>query len=379
MEKLFCLKCKKEFDVNTPIWRCTCGSILDIEVESKFVIRRIKQREKNLWRYLEALPVYSRSKVLSFGEGFTPLIDIPSGRYGEYRILFKLEFLSPTGSFKDRGATVLLSKANELGIKKVLCDSSGNAAAAVAAYASLGGIDCDIYVPEYTEAGKLVQISMYGANVIKVPGSRQDTSDAAFKAAQEIYFASHFWNPFFFQGTKTFSFEIWEQLNYHAPDNIIIPTGHGTLLLGAFKGFEELRKTQMIEKLPRIIAVQSESCAPIYEIFHNNLKDIPDIKVQDNLAEGISISRPIRWMQIIDAIKSTSGTVLKVSDEEIKESLREWSSKGLYFEPTSASATAALAKCIKENIIQPEEFTIVPLTGFGLKATDKIGHMYHYI
>jgi len=212
--------------------------------------------------------------------------------------LIKFEQLFPTGSFKDRGASVLMSKVKELGVTKIVEDSSGNAGCAIAAYAAKAGIECDIFVPEKTSAGKLAQIQMYGANLVKIPESREDTALAALKAAEDSFYASHAWNPFFFQGTKTFAFEIWEQFNFNVPDTLIIPTGHGTLFIGAYLGFKDLLNQKLISKLPRFIAIQSEACAPIYKMFNEKLKEVPRVEPKETMVEGIKIAEPLRAKQI---------------------------------------------------------------------------------
>ena len=367
--ELWCPSCRRKYGINEPIWRCHCGSPLDVLIDSQFPRERIIKRRPNLWRYREALPLESKVRMVSFDEGFTPLI---FRDFQGYRVGLKVEYLFPTGSFKDRGATLLISKVGELGIQEVVEDSSGNAAAAIAAYCAASRITCHIYVPEATSFGKLTQIRMYGARLVKVPGSREDTARAAFEAAEQTYYASHYWNPFFFQGTKTFAFEIWEQLGWKVPRNLIIPVGHGTLLLGAYLGFQELKRAGMIEEIPRIFAVQSENCCPLFRIFHEDLTYLPQIAKKESLAEGIGISRPLRWKQIVEAVKSSGGTFLKVSEEEIVTSLRGLSQQGFFLEPTSAAAPAAVAKLIKRELIHSSELTLVPLTGTGLKAADKI-------
>ena len=167
------------------------------------------------------------------GEGFTPLEEI---ELDGHRVLLKIDYLFPTGSYKDRGATVLISKVKELGIRKVVEDSSGNAGSAIAAYCAKAGIECEIYVPQATSPEKLVQIQAYGATLKRVEGSREKTAEVAMGAASKFYYASHCWNPFFLHGTKTFAFEIWEQMDGKVPDVLILPVGHGTLFWEPISG-----------------------------------------------------------------------------------------------------------------------------------------------
>ena len=197
-------------------------------------------------------------------EGFTPLEEIA---FDGNRTLMKIDYLFPTGSYKDRGATVLMSKMKEWGVQKVVEDSSGNAGSAIAAYCAKAGIECEIYVPQYTSSEKTVQIQAYGATLRKVQGSRERTAEVAMEAASKIPYASHCWNPFFLHGTKTFAFEVWEQMDWKAPDVLVLPIGHGTLFLGAYIGFKELKEAGMIKRIPRLVGVQSASCAPLYRAF----------------------------------------------------------------------------------------------------------------
>ena len=367
--QLYCQQCGEKYSLNEPRWQCRCGSVLDIRMEVRFARDKINKRKPTLWRYREALPVRHDAGIISFDEGFTPLVLM---RFQGFRVGLKLEFLFPTGSFKDRGATVLVSKINELGIKEVVEDSSGNAGAAIAAYCAAAHIDCNIYVPGSTSAAKLTQMRMYGAKLVRIPGSREEAAEAALKIAQKTYYASHYWNPLFLQGTKTFAFEVWEQLGWEVPANLILPVGHGTLLLGVYTGFGDLKTAGMIEKVPRIFAVQSESCSPLYQAFHRNLDFLPQITEKESLAEGIHIRKPLRWKQLIEAVRVTGGTFLTVSEEEIIGSLKETGRRGFFIEPTSATAVAALEKLTQQNSIDPEELTVIPLTGTGLKTGGKI-------
>ncbi len=305
--------------------------------------------------------------IISFEEGFTPLL--PAELDGR-SVWIKQDHLFPTGSYKDRGASVLMSKVKELGISRVVEDSSGNAGCAIAAYSAKGRIQSEIYVPDSTSPGKLAQIEAYGAVLKKIPGSREDTARAVWDAAQKDYYASHSWNPFFFQGTKTWAFEVWEQLGWKAPDTILLPVGNGTLLLGAFIGFGELLEAGMIREIPRMIGVQSVHCAPLARAFREGLKEIPKIQPQETLAEGIAIAEPVRGKQIVEAVKKSGGSFLSVQEEEVKRALRLTGRMGFYVEPTAAAAVAGVLQYLKSS--DPEETIVSVFTGHGLKATEKI-------
>lgn len=368
MTKLCCGKCKTSYSIDEPLWRCPreeCGGLLDIEFEPAFPLDKISNRKPNLWRYREAIPINNDSHIVSFDEGFTPLINVS---IADKTILVKQEQLFSTGSYKDRGASVLISHVKALGIKKVVEDSSGNAGAAIAAYCANAGIECDIFVPETTSQGKLTQISLYGAHLHKIPGSREDTAAAVMHAAQKNYYASHSWNPFFFHGTKTFAFEVCEQLEWQAPDTVILPVGNGTLLLGAWIGFNELKRAKVIAKIPTLIGVQSANCAPLYHAFKENLQEVPTITGEKTLAEGIAIASPIRGKQILDAVRNSKGHFITVTEEEIKEALLEISGKGYYIEPTSASTIAGIKKYLRQCENNEDELIVSAFTGHGLKS-----------
>jgi len=367
MNQLICQKCKATHSLNDPRWKCDCGSVLDIEFKTVFDFDKISQRKSTMWRYREAIPIQDDANIVSFDEGFTPLTEV---NFDGKAVLMKQDQLFSTGSFKDRGASVLISKVKELGIKEVVEDSSGNAGSAISAYCAKAGIDCHIFVPEDTAAGKVAQIQLYGAKLKKVHGSREDTAQAVWQAAEKVYYASHSWNPFFFHGTKTIAFEVCEQLDWKSPDTIILPVGNGTLLLGAHIGFSELLQAEIIAKIPKIIAVQSENCAPLYWAFRENLAEIPTIDKKETLAEGIAVAEPVRGKQIVNAVKQSKGNFIVVSDSEIKKAVIEICRKGYYIEPTSAAAIAGVRKYLPQS--NAAEVIVSVFTGHGLKTTEKM-------
>jgi threonine synthase len=300
-------------------------------------------------------------------EGFTPLEEIT---FDGNRTLVKMDYVFPTGSYKDRGATVLMSKMKEWGVQKVVEDSSGNAGSAIAAYAAKGGIECEIYVPQDTSSEKTVQIQAYGATLRRVQGSRERTAEVAMEAASKITYASHCWNPFFLHGTKTFTFEVWEQMDWKAPDVLVLPIGHGTLFLGAYTGFRELKEAGMIRRIPRLVGVQSASCAPLYQAFKRGWTEPRPIEKRKTVAEGIAIAEPVRGRQILEAIQRTDGEMLAVTEKEIGMALKEMGRKGHFIEPTSAATIAGLKKYLKKK--SRRETVVSTLTGTGLKSVGKV-------
>lgn len=358
--KLVCQGCGKAFRASEPVWRCSCGGLLDLEFKPGFPKKTISHRKPDMWRYREALPIRDSANIVSFGEGFTPLV---KAELGGRRVLAKLEFLLPTGSFKDRGASLLVSKAKELGLDRIVEDSSGNAGAAIAAYCARAGIACDIYVPESASPAKLAQITAYGAKLHIIPGMREDCALAARKAARRTYYASHSWSPFFFHGTKTFAFEVVEQLGWKSPDAIVIPVGNGTLLTGTYIGMKELQKAGVIDKLPKLVGVQAKNCAPLHEAWCRKADEIRETRRRATIAEGIAVAQPVRAAQILQAVRNTGGAFVTVSEAEIRTALIEASRSGFLIEPASAAAVAAARK------VPPCPTLVVPMTGHGLKTT----------
>jgi len=378
MATLVCRSCHAEHSNSESIWRCPCGGLLDLEFEPEFPIKKIQERTRDLWRYREAIPIMSDDHIVSFGEGFTPLIPMEFAD-NDHQVLIKHDHLFLTGSFKDRGASVLLSKVKELGINRIVEDSSGNAGCAIAAYAKLAGIACDIYLSHGASPEKISQIEVSGGKLHRIEGGREAAARAALQAAEAEYFASHSWNPYFFHGTKTFAFEVSEQLGWKAPDAVVLPVGNGTLVLGASIGFNELREADIIDAIPRIIAVQAQRCNPLCRSFHGNGEDRDDHAIcRESVGEGIAIPNPIREEQIIEAVKASKGTFLSVSEEEIVNSLRKVIEADFLIEPTSAATIAGVEQYIREDDSNPDEIIVSTFTGHGSNTAEKIDKLLYY-
>jgi threonine synthase len=348
-------------------WQGDSGSLLDLDFEPAFDLDAIRQRPPSLWRYREAIPIEDSRNIVSLGEGFTPLLPlIIDGR----SVYIKHDHLFPTGSFKDRGASVMVSKVKELGIRDVVQDSSGNAGCSVAAYCAQASIECSIFVPEETEPAKVAQIRMYGAHVKPIGGGREKTAQAALSAARNSYYASHVWNPWFHHGTKTLTFEICEQLGWRAPDAIVVPVGNGTLVLGAYIGFTELLRAGVIRAMPHIIGVQSAECAPLVEAFRLNADQPAGSSGGRTIAEGIAIAAPLRGTQILEAVRQTQGRMISVQEEEIIETLQLICGMGHYIEPTAAAGIAGLRSYLRTA--PRDELVVSVFTGHGLKSSAKM-------
>ena len=331
----------------------------------------IDRTTRSLWRYRAAFPLRI-DKPITLGEGCTPLL--PRSIHGA-SVLVKAEWFNPTCSFKDRGASVMLSLLRAQGIAHVLEDSSGNGGAAVSAYAAAGGMAATIMAPESTSPAKTVQMRAHGAAVELIPGNRQATSDAAIARADSIFYASHNWHPFFLHGTKTLAYELWEDLGFRAPDNIITPCGAGSNVLGCHIGFSELLRAGQIDFLPRIFAAQPAHCAPIAAAFLAGGDEPVDTPIAPTIAEGTAIAQPIRLREVLGALRATSGGAVMLTEQEIAAATLELAGMGLYVEPTAAQPAAALRKLLAAGAIRPDETTVLVLTGSGLKATPRIAEL----
>jgi threonine synthase len=354
------------YPLDTREWRCSCGGLFELEQWPPFEASQIDPRQSGLWRYRSLLPLDLAWEPISLGEGNTPLLPVTwEGR----PFLVKLESLAPTGSFKDRGAAVLVTALRGLGVEHVVEDSSGNAGASLAAYTTHAGIACQVCVPGSAEGPKMGQMAAYGAEVIRVKGKRQYAALAAWAAsAHGAYYASHVYNPYFLAGTETVAYEIWEQMERQTPAAVVTPVGNGTLLLGVHRGFSRLRQAGLIDRVPRVFGVQAEACAPIYEAFRRGESSVEPVQYQLTTATGIAICQPARGEQILEAVRSSGGAILAVDEDALCQARSKVARLGFHVEHTSAVAFAVLSR-IAEKLLPPGEGpTVALLTGHGLKA-----------
>jgi threonine synthase len=365
-----CPACGLAYDAYRPRWRCDCGNYLLYRAEGRFHGQSVAGK-RSIWRYCDLMGLKGIEPV-TMGEGFTPL---ESGSLAGRDVWFKLDYLCPTGSYKDRGSSALLSRLKAWGIREIIEDSSGNAGASIAAYAAMAGIRARIFVPAGTSEGKAAQIAMYGAELEKVSGSREDTARAAWRAAEDgTFYASHNWNVHFVLGMKSIAYELYEQMG-GAPDWIFAPLGGGSLFAGVWLGFQDLVQAGAIARAPRMAAVQAAHCAPVWEAWRAGLSEVPAVAKKETAAEGIAVARPVRDRLIMDVLRQSGGVVCTVSEAEIWAMMETLGRKGIYVEPTSATAPAAAEAMIAHGAIGQGESVAVLLTGSGLKATDKIvGH-----
>ncbi|MFO8116201.1 MAG: pyridoxal-phosphate dependent enzyme [Halorubrum sp.] len=376
-------------------WRCGCGAPLNF-ADPPIPDRSPPDSEESavsdardgLWAYAAFLAVGDDpADRVTLGEGMTPLVaadgprsDADGGGSDGWDAEFKLEYVFPTGSFKDRGATTTLTRARELGVERVVEDSSGNAGAAIATYAARAGIDAAVYVPADVKESKLRAIRRAGAEPVRIEGSRADVTAACVAAlgggsaggsdggsGGSAWYASHAWNPAFFEGTATVAYEIAAQRGWEAPDAVVTPLGHGTLFLGAYRGFRRLERAGWIDAVPRLFGAQAAGVAPIVRELHGPAAADPDGRV-NAAADGIQIAEPVRSAEILAAIAATDGDALAVTEAAATRELDRLHRAGFYTEPTCAVAPAALRELRERGVIGPDDDVVVPLTGSGLKG-----------
>ncbi len=326
-------------------------------------------RGRGLWRYAPLLPDVP---PLSLGEGGTPLV--PSCRLGPelgVDLRFKYEGGNPTGSFKDRGAAVMVACLRALGARALADDSSGNAGAALAAYCAQAGLRARLYVPASASGPKLRQIEAYGAELVRVPGPRPEAARAVLAACREdprLVYASHNVSPFFVEGLKTVAYELVEDLGA-VPEHVVVPVGGGGLSLGIVAGFQNLRDLGWVERLPQVHAVQPAACAPLVQAHEEGLGEPVPVEPGETAAEGARIPNPERGGEVLRALAEVGGSAVAVGEGEILEARKRLArDEGLYVEPTAALAAAALPLLLARGRVRPGEAIVVLLTGTGLKA-----------
>lgn len=361
-----CNDCQTTAEFTLDGWRCPCGGAWELASQPAFDSRKIITQTHTIWRYGQLLGLDVSKPYQNMGVGWTPLV--PINVFGKI-VYLKLEYLMPTGSFKDRGVNAMVNQLVYMGVSGMVEDSSGNAGASLAAHGARFGIPTQIFVPEYASAFKQLQIAIYGVNLQRVFGSRKDTETAAQSAVKQGFtYASHAYHPAYLAGQTTVAFEVWEQLGKKVPGWIICPVAQGGQFLGFWFGFLQLLETGLIDRLPRLVAVQSARVAPLYHAWRAGLDDVPAIEpAGTTIAEGVSISNPVRGKRLLEAVRETEGMVLGIEEEEILSGQQFMANKGFYIEPTSALVVAAMKRLVDD--IRDDEIVLLPLTGSGLKGT----------
>ncbi|MDR2632009.1 MAG: threonine synthase [Treponema sp.] len=378
---LVCPKCKKRYDYRELQNLCQCGSPLlaeyDLERAAGMVNPGLlKDRPATLWRYRELLPVLDDRHIVSLGEGWTPLTALPAvaAKYGMGNVYMKDEGLLPTGTFKARGAAVGVSKARELGVRELAMPTNGNAGAAWAAYAARAGIQAHILMPEDAPLITRTEITVAGADLHLVRGLISDCGRLLSRSipANGWYDVSTLKEPYRIEGKKTMGYEIAEQLHWQLPDLIAYPTGGGVGIIGIYKALRELRRLGWIAgKLPRLVAVQAEGCAPIVEAYRKGAAESAFFPDSKTVAFGINVPKALGDFLILEAIYQTEGCAVAVGDAEIITSLRELASlEGAFVCPEGAAVLAGLKKLRDADWLKAGETAVLLNTGSGLKYPD---------
>lgn len=361
-----CAECGREVDVDTRMYRCDCGGAFELQFEAPaFDLEKVDRAEWSLFRYRSFMPLLDDSwRGVTMGEGMTPVIRLDDNTW------VKLDYAMPTLSFKDRGAAVVIALCKSLGIRRVIQDSSGNAGNSVAAYAARAGMECEIFVPRGTSPAKIDMIRSYGAHVEVFDGTRDETAEACRAKARTgaAYYASHVFNPFFYQGTKTYVYELFEQMG-RLPDNLFVPVGNGTLYLGVHLALDELEKAGLLSRRPTVWAVQSENCAPILRAFEEGKDSPADVTPAPTMAEGIAIGKPVRGTRILQLMRKHGDRVVGIPEKGILPARQALAERGFFVEHTTAATYAAYLACQKAGLVQGQ--SLLPLCGAGLKSQGK--------
>jgi len=357
-----CTNCRRPYPDDQTPYRCpVCGGLYDYPQMPVFDVSQIDASQPGLWRYQHVLGLPADTPIVTLGEGHTPLIW--SEAFGQ-QIAFKLEFCNPSSSFKDRGSAPLVSFLKSRGITEAVEDSSGNAGASFAAYATATGIRARVFVPEYASGPKRAQIEAYGAKIISVPGPRSNAAEAVQRAAdQGLVYASHAYFPHLLLGYATIAYELYEQIG-QVPGTVIMPAGQGGLLLGIGRGFAALKKAGLITKLPGLVGVQAAACAPLWSAFTYGSLGLQSVSEGRTLAEGVCVRYPLRGDGVLQQVVSTQGRILIVAEEKILPGRDELAHRGLFVEPTSAIIWDGLSQIVGQV---PEPIVAI-LTGSGLKS-----------
>jgi threonine synthase len=380
--KLRCFNCHSFYPAKTTSYRCDkCGGLLEVNFELSPRKEPWKNRPLSVWKYRELLPIDSDRFITTLGEGGTGLhyCQRLGKELGLKHLYVKNEGENPTGSFKDRGMTVALSKARELSKRKVVCASTGNTAASLAAYSARAGLGCVVLVPKgKVAAGKMLQVMIHGARIFQVDGDFDEAMELVVKLTEErkSFYLMNSLNPFRLEGQKTLAFEVCDQLDGSAPDTLVLPVGNGGNISAIWKGFNELEQMGLTKTRPRMIGVQAEKAAPIAMAIRRRQNIVRSFPNPQTLATAIRIGFPVNWTKVLPAIKESSGTAETVSDREILEAQKDLAAKeGIFVEPASAASIAGLKKQRESGKVDRSDLIVCVTTGHGLKDPSVAGHI----
>jgi len=369
MPELKCITCGKEYPEEIR-YTCDCGGLLEVKYDLdklNFDLNEARKRPIGVWRYKKLLPA---NKNVSLQEGGTPLYECRTlGKELNIKLFVKNEGGNPTGSFKDRGMTVGVSKAIDFGSKIAACASTGNTSASLAAYSARAGLKCIVLIPGGKIAyGKLAQALIHGAMVTAISGSFDDAMSMVMEMCDKykIYLLNSI-NPYRLEGQKTLGYEIYDQLD-RIPDRIILPVGNAGNISAIWKGLTEFHELGIIDKFPKMCGIQAEGSKPVTDMFKKHLHELVPEKHPETIATAIRIGNPISWQKAIKAIYDSKGLADSVTDSEILAAQKLLSRKeGIFVEPASAASIAGLIKLVNRGEIREGEEIVCVTTGHGLK------------
>ncbi|MCR5635703.1 MAG: threonine synthase [Clostridiales bacterium] len=371
-----CIKCGAEHEATPGITTCSkCGGLLDIKydyayIKKNFTKEKLAQRELSMWRYEELLPVTGEAKIKKLRVGWSPMYkaDRLAEAIGLENLWVKDDGINPTASLKDRASSMAVVKAAEAGVDTIACSSTGNAASSLAGNSAAAGFKTYIFVPDRAPKGKVAQLMIFGANVITVKGSYEDT----FRLSAEAIDRWHWYNrnaainPYLMEGKKTVALEIAEQFDFKMPEYVAISVGDGCTIAGAWKGFKDLYAIGAIDRLPRLISVQSTGCYPINKAFAEN-KPLEHME-ENTIADSIAVGVPRNADKALNAIRESNGIAVNVTDEEILDTMRlVGRTCGVFGEPAGSAGTAGVRKAVKDGLIPSSATVCTVVTGNGLK------------
>ena len=377
MYHLECIECHKKYSGTEVIYTCTCGGLLDIIYDYS----RINLTKSDLkgplcvWKYRALLPI--SIDPVSLKEGGTPLyrVDRIAKSIGLKDVYVKHEGMNPTGSFKDRGMTVGVTKAIELGMKTVACASTGNTSASLAVYGARAGVPAVVLLPSGKVAlGKLAQALMHGAKVLSIRGNFDDALTLVRDLCdREGFYLLNSVNPYRLEGQKTIAFEIADQLGWKAPDRLVLPVGNAGNITAIYKGFKELKNLGLIDSIPKMTGIQAQGASPVVSAIKNNAAAITPEGHPETIATAIRIGNPVNSIKALKAIRESGGTAETVTDEEIIRAQHELAyMEGIGVEPASASSIAGLRKLAGLGIIDADEIVACVTTGHLLKDSEHV-------
>jgi threonine synthase len=378
-----CIECHVTFDPREKLYTCPkCGGLLEIEFDleklsKKLSRRRLKTEPPRVWKYRSFMPIFDDSKIVTLDEGGTPLQRCHrlEKEVGVRELYVKNEGANPTGSFKDRGMTVGVTKALEFGARIVACASTGNTSASLAAYAAKAGLRCFVVLPSGKVArGKLAQAMMHGAEVVGIKGNFDQALSIVRKICDErdeIYLLNSL-NPFRLQGQKSIGFEIADQLGWEVPDRVVVPMGNCANIWAIYKGFMEFEATGMTKGIPMMTGIQAAGAMPIVDAIKRGLDKFEPAEKPETIATAIRIGNPVNGPKAIRAIRESKGTAESVTDEEIISAQKSLARlEGLGVEPASASTIAGLKKLVEQGVVGRDERVVCIATGHILKDPEE--------